>query len=100
MEEQYTINVKVKYFAQMRDITGKKEDILNLTKGSTIHDVLNELCKMFGDEMRKYLFKNDNQLREELQILVNGLSIDSSTLHKKNLLNGDTIVIIPPVGGG
>ncbi|MCS7117123.1 MAG: ubiquitin-like small modifier protein 1 [Nitrososphaerota archaeon] len=100
MEEQRIITIRVKYFAQMRDITGRKEDVINLTKGSTVKDALNELCKIFGDNMKRYLFKNGGQLREELQVLVNGLSIDSSNLCKKSLSNGDTLVIIPPVGGG
>ncbi len=81
---------KVKFFATLREITGKREEII---KGDTVEDVLNTLYREYGEEFRK-------ELRERSMILVNGKNIKHLEGLKTKVREEDTISIFPPAGGG
>ncbi len=81
---------KVKFFATLREITGKREEVVN---GSTIEDVLNTLHEEYGEKFKK-------ELRERSMILVNGKNIEHLKGIKTKVSEEDTISIFPPAGGG
>ena len=80
--------VKVKLFANFREVAGVKE--LEIC-AETVEDVLNELIRRFP--RLKELFKRHNYVH----IMVNGDIIKDT---KFRLKNNDIIAIFPPVSGG
>lgn len=97
------MKISVRFFTVLREITGKREDILELPDENkvTIEMVINELIKRYGDKFREYLYDDKTgNVKDFLQFLVNGRS--ASTLYglKTTLKDGDILAIIPPVGGG
>lgn len=95
------MKVIVKYFATIREIVGKKEDILEMNEKSTVKDLLVYLSRINGEKFREYIYKvGTERLNENLQFLVDGRSINTLKGIKTKLNDGCKFVIIPPVGGG
>ena len=81
---------KVKFFATLREITGKREEII---EGDNVGDVLKVLYKEYGEKFEK-------ELKERSMILVNGKNIEHLEGLKTRVSEEDTISIFPPAGGG
>ncbi|MCP8316355.1 MAG: MoaD family protein [archaeon] len=97
MSEDISINLK--YFAMIRDITGKKEESLSLKKGYGIMDLLIKLTEIYGEKIFQFIFDEKREIRENLTFLINGQVIKSENLNRK-LKDGDILVILPPKIGG
>ena len=79
------INIKVIYFAVLRDLTKKKEELLSVDPGTTpqsLYDMLQE----------KYSFPDQNTYK----VAIN----DNFTEWNEPLDQQDIIVFMPPVTGG
>ena len=79
------INIKVIYFAVLRDLAKKKEELLSVHPGTTpqsLYDMLQE----------KYSFPNQNTFK----VAIN----DNFTEWNEPLDQQDIIVFMPPVTGG
>ena len=79
------INIKVIYFAVLRDLAKKKEELLSVDPGTTpqsLYDMLQE----------KYSFPNQSTFK----VAIN----DNFTEWNKPLDQQDIIVFMPPVTGG
>ena len=70
-------------------------------KDKTVGDFIKNLCETKGAEFKKSLLEpKSGRIRGEYVVLVNGKPIDS--VHELNLKvkKGDTIAILPALGGG
>ena len=79
------INIKVIYFAVLKDLTTKKEELLSVDPGTTpqsLYDILQE----------KYSFPDQNTFK----VAIN----DNFTEWNEPLDQQDIIVFMPPVTGG
>jgi len=94
------MKITVKYFAALREIVGKKEDLLELDADLTVENLLEALSDKYGEEFQEYIYNEEGRLRENLQFLIDGKSISTSKGIKTKLHNSSQFVIIPPVGGG
>lgn len=77
--------IKVHYFAVLKDFTGKSEEII-VTQAERVSEVFQEICK-------KYNFKMPEA---QLRAAINDDFCDWDQL----INHGDKIVFIPPVSGG
>jgi molybdopterin synthase sulfur carrier subunit len=97
------LQVSVRFFTTLREITGKREETIEFTKDSTITlgEVLQELAKKHGKDFTEYVYdRRTNQPKGYLQFLINGKSITPTKGLQTKLRDGDVLAIIPPVGGG
>ena len=97
------VHVSVRFFTTLREITGKKEEILEFPRGEvvTVESALKHLVKLYGKNLAEYVYDpKTGEVRGFLQFLVNGRSMTSFAGLKTKLSNGDVLAIIPPVGGG
>ncbi len=95
-----TLNVTVRFFTTLREITGKKEDQIQLTRPTTVGALLKQLGKKYGKEYDDYVFDELGDVRGHLQVLVNGQSVTALRGLRTMLKDGDQVAILPPVGGG
>ncbi|PTD94803.1 molybdopterin synthase sulfur carrier subunit [archaeon SCG-AAA382B04] len=92
------MNVKIKYFANFREITGKSEEQMEIQKNSTIKNVLDKVIEEHPD-LEQEIFE-DNELSDYVNILVDRRNIlDRNGLDTK-ISSNDTIAIFPPISGG
>ncbi len=82
--------VKVKVFATLIDIVGKR--MLELSGPKTVKELLNELDNRFPG------FKKE--LEKGFIILVNGKNIEHLQGLETPINEDDTVSIFPPAGGG
>ena len=80
-----TLQIRVIYFAKLRDLIGLEEEILSIKEGDDPSDVLASINK-----------KHKIDIGANFKIAVN----DEFSRWDIKLNNGDRLVFIPPVTGG
>jgi len=94
------MRVTVKFFTALREIVGKREEVLEFSKGTTIKELLKHLSESHGQALKEYIYNERGRAKSHLQFLINGKSITTLKGFETKLKDGDKIAIIPPVGGG
>jgi MoaD family protein len=83
--------VLVKYLSALRDKTGKKEEKLELSEGSSLHDIASRLREKYGISLPD----------PKILLVLNGKGYNQYPGKlKTELKGGDTILLLPPVSGG
>ncbi len=95
-----TIKVVVKFFTTLREIVGKKEELLEFSKPITVDAMLKQLSKRYGKDFDDYMFDELGDVRGHLQVLINGRSVSTMQGLNTQLKDADQMAILPPVGGG
>ena len=91
--------VKVRFFASLRELIGKREESVELKEGTNLATLLKEVSERLENASRG-IYNEKGNINESLQFLVNGVDVNSLSGVETLLRNGDVIAIIPPVGGG
>lgn len=94
------MKVKVRFFTVLRELTGKRESVLDFPKVVTVGELIEHLAEIHGQKFRSYVYDSKGKIKEHLQFLVNGYNIDAMNGLETMLKDGDTVAIIPPIGGG
>ncbi len=91
------MKVKVRSFAGFGYILGR-EKVVELSEGSKVEGLLSALCSEHR-ELQALLFAGA-ELKEDVNVLVNGKNIESLQGMKTELLEGDEVAIFPAAIGG
>ena len=93
------MKVTVRFYATLRDLTGRKEPIeVDLDKGATVSNLLDEL---YLDSTIKDAIADEKQMvKPDITILRNGREIKFLDGIETVLSSGDEISIFPLVAGG
>jgi molybdopterin synthase sulfur carrier subunit len=97
------LQVSVRFFTSLREITDKKEETLKFPEGEkvTVDMVLKTLSQRYGKPFVEYVYdRKTGEVRGFLQFLVNGKSTTTMNGLETELEDGDVLAILPPVGGG
>jgi MoaD family protein len=96
------LKVKVRYFTTLRELAGHAEEIFELKDDVCLGDLIEIVASKYGEEARRYLYADEGQktIDPSVRFLINGR--DSKMLQglRTKLVDGDTVAIIPPIGGG
>lgn len=90
----------MKFFALLKDIVEKWIVNLSMPEGATVGEALQALAKQYGERFRNYVYDEEGGVREHLIYLINGESINALRGFETVLREGDSLVILPPIGGG
>ena len=96
----YLMRIQIKFFAALREIIGKKFEFIELDDGARLQNVLRKLIETYGTPFEQHLFDEQGKLSSSYQILINGINIGTLEGVETSLKEGDTVAILPPVGGG
>lgn len=91
------MKVKVRSFAGFRHVLGR-EQMVELSEGSKVEGLLSVLCSEHK-ELQAQLFTGA-ELKEDVNVLVNGKNIESLQGLKTELSEGDEVAIFPAAIGG
>ena len=97
------MQVSVRFFTSLREIVGKREEILRFPESSkvTVDTVLKTLIQCHGERFAEYVYdQNTGEVKGFLQFLVNGKSATPIDGLQTELKDCDILAILPPVGGG
>lgn len=89
--------MQIKFFANLRYITGKEELEVPLPEPRTLKELFEELSQTYGPKMRDYLFTNGT-VSQDLMLCLNDqvISRDPDT----KLKDTDELSILLPLSGG
>ena len=82
--------MKILYFAKLKQLIGKSEEIISIKQKKKISQVINELKKR--NDIYDFAFKETNSL----QYAVNCEYVDLNFV----VIDSDELAIFPPVSGG
>lgn len=95
------MKAKARYFAAVREITGKQEETFEVPDKTTVKDLLLILSAKYGQSLRDYIFiSGTEEPVSNLNFLLDGNNVSLMNGMKTALYEGCTFAIIPPVGGG
>ena len=97
------MQVSVRFFTSLRELTGKREETLKFRDDATVtvDKALKRLAKRYGKSFVEYVYDSKTgEVKGFLQFLVNGRSASTLKGLDTKLADGDVLAIIPPVGGG
>jgi molybdopterin synthase sulfur carrier subunit len=94
------MKVEVKFFTSLREITGKKTDEIQIQNATTVEELLTLLSEKYGKNFHEYIYNKKGKVQGFLSFLINGKNINALEGFNTKLKQGDTIAILPPVGGG
>ncbi|MCK5626470.1 MAG: MoaD family protein [Candidatus Bathyarchaeia archaeon] len=95
------MKAKARYFAAVREITGKQEETFEVPDKTTVKDLLLIISAKYGQSLRDYIFiSGTEEPVSNLNFLLDGNNVSLMNGMKTALYEGCTFAIIPPVGGG
>lgn len=99
------VKVKVRAVANIgKLVAGGTEQMVVLPGGSTLGDLLAKLAAESGEEFRRRLFSDNDEeagaVRKDIRLLVNGRDYFFVNGLDSVLEDGDTVSIMPLMGGG
>lgn len=95
------MKVKVKFFAFVRELTGRREELVDLDDQATVRTLLDRLVNEYGAKFEDYLFDPASKNpRDYLQFLIDGRNIGLMQGLDTALKEGSSFAILPPVSGG
>ncbi len=95
------MQVSIRYFTSLRELTGKKEEKLSFPEDQiTVDLALKTLSKKYGKNFDDYIYNKNGQTKSFLQFLINGNNVSTLERLESTLRDGDVLAILPPIGGG
>jgi molybdopterin synthase sulfur carrier subunit len=95
------MKVRVKFFALVRELTGRREEVVDLDDQATVRTLLGKLVEEHGAKFRDYIFDPaSNEPKGHVQFLIDGRNITLMQGLDTSLKEGASLAILPPVGGG
>ncbi|MFB0557860.1 MAG: ubiquitin-like small modifier protein 1 [Candidatus Bathyarchaeia archaeon] len=94
------MEVEIKFYAMLREATGKKREVVELPEKSSVGDLMDLLVGQYGVEFGRYIYDEKKQVRDYLSFMLNGINVNSLGGFNTVLRDGDVLAILPPVGGG
>jgi MoaD family protein len=95
------LRVKVQYFAYIRELVNKREEILDVKDGISVGELLGALVELHGQKLKEQLFDSETgNPKPYLQFLVDETPILKLNGFSTRLSDESVFAVIPPVGGG
>jgi len=68
-------SIIINYLPPFSKIVGKKKEVFKVENDDTIQTLLEKLSNKYGKEFRSMVFDSDNEVKEVIGLLVNGIRI-------------------------
>jgi len=92
--------VKVRTFANLRDIVGKGEIDYELQQGNTLGSLLESMCQKYGKSFEHQIKDQSTATIVPFLVLINEKTFRSVTDLDTALYEGDVVTIMLPFDGG
>lgn len=93
------MRVQVTFYEMAREAVGRKTTTLTLPDAATVGTLLEHLAEEYPD-IRYYILDEAGGFRDYLTYAVNNVEINSLDRFSTLLVEGDRVLVMPPIGGG
>ncbi len=95
------MKIVVQYFTIIRNITGKKEEALDVPAETNVLNLLEQLIARYGTAFQRIVQSGGSNFPGlKVLFLINGQNTELLGGLNAQLKNQDTLSIIPPLSGG
>jgi MoaD family protein len=95
------IKITLHTILELKQVVGQRLTEIDLPDGSTVEDFLTYMRDRWGDKLSTHLFYPDSgAVLPYVRIMVNGQTIQFLEGMETPLVEGDEVLILPPVSGG
>ncbi|MEM3506660.1 MAG: MoaD/ThiS family protein [Candidatus Bathyarchaeia archaeon] len=96
------MHVNIVYLTIFREITGKREETIEIPSGSTLMDLLKFLAKKYGKKFEEELFNPEtNEVWSHNKVLIDGkFAEELEERYNSKINDGSKIIISQAVSGG
>jgi molybdopterin synthase sulfur carrier subunit len=94
------MEVDVKFYAMLREATGKKSETVELPEKSSVGGLIDLLVERYGDRFGYYIYDGQKRVRDYISFMLNGVNVNSLNGFDSLLNDGDVVSLLPPLGGG
>lgn len=94
------MEVTIRYFTLLRNLTGTREERLAVGEDQTIEDILGILSKKYGKEFEDYVLSGRDRRGLRVLFFLDGRNIEGLDGLKTKLRAGSVVALMPPVAGG
>jgi molybdopterin synthase sulfur carrier subunit len=98
--EPFTLNLKVRSFATLRDALGGDEIELAIEPGQSIHDALLRLEQVYGEPVKAQLRDAASGQFVPFLVMLNNRTVPISRRGEVYVQDGDCLTILLPIDGG
>jgi molybdopterin converting factor small subunit len=95
-----TIEVRIKLFGFLAQLSEQTEVKMQVETGSTVADVIHQLAEQFDPSFRQALLDWHGDLHGGIEVVLNQRQVSARRLSKISLETDSVLVILPLVGGG
>lgn len=92
--------IRVIFLGSFRQATGSRTAEFPIEEKETVRDLLTKLIDRFGDGLRKVMWDEMGQLRQNLIIRLDGENINSKEGLATQVRGGQEVIVMPAVTGG
>jgi MoaD family protein len=97
---RFSMNVEVRYYTILREITEKRFEKISIHQSSTVKDLINYLVEKYDNRFASYVYNSKKEFRKHLSYLLNGVNIHNLQGFDTSLNENDIVSFLPQVGGG
>lgn len=100
MKEFATMNVTVKFEAQLRTAAGAGALSITTANSCSLLELLRQLALEHGETLRDRLLTVDGQPQPSVLLFVNEQPVPTASAATHRLNEDDSILLYPPISGG
>ena len=93
------MKLRVQYMAQLRAVVGRAEEEIELSEGSSLTDLLNQLATTYSAASSHFVTEA-RQARPSLLIVLNEAAVSARDAKTTILHSNDIVTLLPPIAGG
>ena len=94
------MEVEVRYYASLREITQKRYEKIKIPKNSSIRYLIDTLVEKYGQSFQSNVYDKYRELRKQLSYVLNGVNINNLNGVNTLLEDDDVFSLLPVAGGG
>jgi MoaD family protein len=92
--------VTIRYLSVVREITGTREEVIEVQNDAIVADILGILSKKYGKQFQRMIRSGRDIRGLQIVYFIDGKNISTLKGFETVVQNASELVIIPPVAGG